>query len=208
MPDAADVSAALEVTATEATCDSDDLSAGALAKADPAFLIGGRGESESCPRESRAAKPPRRDELFAARTLEAREKVAPVGTGSFMFTPANRRKGHAGFPCRRRHRKLFTPLAIWRFAPPCAPKTPCATSCLWRSFLTRGTSGADCLAPGSPAGVAPTFADSGCHATSLRRPRGCGSNSLSKPGRKWGLGKRIALSFCLAGRCSLCHSIT
>lgn len=69
LPDAADTSAAVEVTATEATC---DLSAESSADDGPAFLIGGEGESESGSMESRAAKPPRRDALFAARTLEAR----------------------------------------------------------------------------------------------------------------------------------------
>jgi len=79
LPDAADVSAALEVTAGEATFDRlagakpcEDWAAESSAANDPAFLIGGRGESESGLRESRAAKPPRRDALFAARTLEAR----------------------------------------------------------------------------------------------------------------------------------------
>jgi len=37
--------------------------------------------------------------------------------------------------------------------------------------------------------------------------RGCGSNSLPKPGRKWGLGKRIALSFSLVRHHSICHPI-
>ena len=79
LPDAADVSAAVEVTAGEATCDR---AAESSAANDPAFLIGGEGESESDRTrraeasrrrmESRAAKPPRRDALFAARTLEAR----------------------------------------------------------------------------------------------------------------------------------------
>ncbi|MDP6526631.1 MAG: hypothetical protein QGH15_20660 [Kiritimatiellia bacterium] len=74
--DAADRSAAmlsawqaLEVTAGEVIF---DFSADDSADNDPAFLIGGREESESCPMESRAATPPRRDELFAARTLDAR----------------------------------------------------------------------------------------------------------------------------------------
>ena len=95
----------------------------------------------------------RRDEMNSLPHVLWRlaEKVAPVGTGSFMFAPANRRKGHAGFPCRRRHRKTGMPLASWRFAPLCTPKAACATSCLWRSFLTRGTSGADSLAPSSSA---------------------------------------------------------
>ena len=52
--------AALEVTAGEAIF---DLSADDSADDEPAFLIGGQGESESGPMESRAAKPPRRDEV-------------------------------------------------------------------------------------------------------------------------------------------------
>ena len=69
LPDAAETSEAVEVTATEATC---DLSAESSADDGRAFLIGGEGESESDRMESRAAKPPRRDALLAARTLEAR----------------------------------------------------------------------------------------------------------------------------------------
>jgi len=69
LPDAAETSAAVEVTATEATCDR---AAESSAANDTAFLIGGEGESESDRMESRAAKPPRRDALLAARTLEAR----------------------------------------------------------------------------------------------------------------------------------------
>ncbi len=146
MPDAADTSAAVEVTATEATCDSDDLSAGALAKADPAFLIGGQGESESGPMESRAARPPRRDELhafglvnFAARSLDAREKVAPQER-VVCITPTNRRKCHAGFPCRRRHRKPSCALALMAVRAPCDPKATCTTSC------SRPSSGSSTLA--------------------------------------------------------------
>jgi len=67
LPDAADVSAAmlsawqaLEVTAREATC---DLSAESSADHDPAFFIRGEGERESVSMESRAAKPPQRDEF-------------------------------------------------------------------------------------------------------------------------------------------------
>ena len=69
LPDAAETSAAVEVTATEAICDR---AAESSAANEPAFLIGGEGESESGLRESRAAKPPRRDALLAARSLEAR----------------------------------------------------------------------------------------------------------------------------------------
>jgi hypothetical protein len=75
------------------------------------------------------------------------KRSPPSERGRSYFPPANRRKAHAGFPCRRRHRKPVMPLASWRFAPLCTPKAACATSCLWRSFLTRGTSGADNLAP-------------------------------------------------------------
>ena len=137
MPDAADTSAAVEVTATEATCDR---SADDSADDDPAFLIGGQGESESGPMESRAARPPRRDELHAfglvnsaARSLDARENVAPQER-VVCITPANRRKCHAGFPCRRRHRKPSCALALMAVRAPCAPKATCTTSCLWRSF--------------------------------------------------------------------------
>jgi len=52
--------AALEVTAGEA---NSDFSGDDSADDEPAFLIGGQGESESGPMESRAAKPPRRDEV-------------------------------------------------------------------------------------------------------------------------------------------------
>jgi len=118
LPDAADVSAAVEVTATEVNCDR---SADDSADDDPAFLIGGQGESESGPMESRAAKPPRRDELFAARSLEAREKVAPQER-VVRITPANRRKCHAGFPCRRRHRITVMPLAFVAVRAPLYPQ--------------------------------------------------------------------------------------
>ncbi|MCP5488921.1 MAG: hypothetical protein H7A43_09760 [Verrucomicrobia bacterium] len=92
LPDAADVSAAVEVTAGEATC---DLSAESSADDGPAFLIGGEGESESGSMESRAAKPPRRDALFAARSLEARARrpaALPGRFGSIMdrFEPIRR----------------------------------------------------------------------------------------------------------------------
>ena len=97
----------------------------------------------------------RRDEMHSLPHVLWRlaEKVAPAGAGSFIIPPANRRKGQAGFPCRRRHRKPSWPLLGGGSRPFVPPKPACATSCLWRSFLTRGTSGADSLASGLPGGV-------------------------------------------------------
>ena len=80
LPDAAETSAAVEVTATEAICDR---AAESSAANDPAFLIGGEGESESDRMESRAAKPPRRDALLAARSLEARARRLAALSGRF-----------------------------------------------------------------------------------------------------------------------------
>jgi len=139
----------------------------------------------------------RRDEMHSLPHVLWRlaEKVAPVGTGSFMFAPANHRKGHAGFPCRRRHRKPVMPLASWRFAPLCTPKAACATSCLWRSFLTRGTSGTDSLAPAHPQVSRQPSRTQVVTPPAFATQRECGRNSLPKPGRKWGLGNELLCSF-------------
>ena len=95
----------------------------------------------------------RRDEMHSLPHVLWRlaEKVAPAGAGSFIIPPANRRKGHAGFPCRRRHRKPSCPLLRGGSRPVSPPSRPAPHGApdihrdrrLWRSFLTRGTSGAD-----------------------------------------------------------------
>jgi len=52
------------------------------------------------------------------------EKVRPRRNGVVCISPANRRKRRASFPCRIRHRKLLTPLAMWRFTPLVPPRHP------------------------------------------------------------------------------------
>jgi len=149
--------------------------------------------------ESRAARPPRRDELFAARTLDAREKVAPQER-VVCVTPANRRKCHAGFPCRRRHRKPSCALACMAVRAPCAPKATCTTSCLWRSFLTRGTSGADGLAP-APRRCHANLDRLSCHQLSPPEENAVAIRFPSLEGNG-GLGNEL-LSVCSCSSCTI-----
>jgi hypothetical protein len=156
---------ASEVTAGEATCASSCSdhapSAGALAKADPAFVIreaGGREAGPTCPpepwrrwNEARAAKPPCRAALVAARTLEARLQGRRRRSGVVQFAPANRRKCRAGLRCRLRHRKSSRPL-LRGGSRPFVPQARLRHFVPWRSFLARGTSGAARLAPPDPQG--------------------------------------------------------
>ncbi len=76
----------------------------------------------------------------------SRNRSPPSERGRLHF-PREPPQGSCQLPVPSTAPKAVMPPASWRFAPLCAPKAACATSCLWRSFLTRGTSGADSLAP-------------------------------------------------------------
>jgi len=119
------------------------------------------------------------------------EKVAPAGAGSFMSTPANRRKGHAGFPCRGRHRKPSCPLLRGGSRPSVPPRRPAPH----RAFGVRSSHAARAAQTVLPQ-AHPQVSRQPSRTQAVMPPafaarRGCGDNSLPKPGRKWGLGKQI-----------------
>ncbi len=121
-------------------------------------------------------------------------KRSPPSEGVVHVCPREPPQGSCRLPVPKTAPQAVMPLASWRFAPLCTPKAACATSCLWRSFLTRGTSGADSLAPAHPQVSRQPSRTQVVTPPAFATRRGCGSNSLPKPGRKWGLGKRIAFS--------------
>ena len=71
------------------------------------------------------------------------------------MSPANRRKGRAVFPCRIRHRKTGTPLALMAVHIPCLTSQPVPLPPFVFSFVnspaiqSHGRSGTDCLVTAS-----------------------------------------------------------